>query len=199
VGKDLVSKKRANFGLPRGNPARELLRESGSLASACAHLPKRKTATMKRANAILALRQILLKRRNALRQSVQNELTDLCRIRASRAVGDWGDEAFDCCGDELNSQLAQAESRELQAIEDALERMREGTYGLCEDCDGQIPLARLQAVPYATRCVKCQSASESCHGRLFDFRPTPTALRPYLQTAAAKRPGYGDAAFPLRL
>jgi len=52
------------------------------------------------------------------------------------------------------------ESRELARIENALERMRDGQYGVCEACGISIPLARLNALPYATLCIKCQRESE---------------------------------------
>ena len=63
--------------------------------------------------------------------------------------------------DELNSQLAAAESRELAQIDNALQSIREGSYGVCESCASAIPLARLEAIPYATLCIKCQRAAES--------------------------------------
>jgi DnaK suppressor protein len=43
----------------------------------------------------------------------------------------------------------------LGAIEHALERIEEGTYGNCEECSGKIPKLRLEAIPYAALCVKC--------------------------------------------
>ncbi|MBA3480356.1 MAG: TraR/DksA C4-type zinc finger protein, partial [Pirellulales bacterium] len=66
--------------------------------------------------------------------------------------------------DEISSTLAEVESRELASIEVALERMRAGKYGLCEICNGKIPLARLNALPYATSCIECQRATESAGG-----------------------------------
>jgi DnaK suppressor protein len=48
----------------------------------------------------------------------------------------------------------------LANIENALENMRQGTYGDCESCGGSIPLARLQALPYATLCIHCQREAE---------------------------------------
>ncbi len=48
--------------------------------------------------------------------------------------------------------------------EDALraaERRAEGVYGACEDCGGEIGAERLAVLPAATRCVRCQAASES--------------------------------------
>ena len=42
-------------------------------------------------------------------------------------------------------------------IETALERIETGTYGTCQDCEGQIPKTRLNAIPHAALCVKCAS------------------------------------------
>ena len=62
--------------------------------------------------------------------------------------------------DEISSQLAEVESRELASIENALERMKDGKYGQCEVCGGRIPMARLNALPYATVCIDCQRELE---------------------------------------
>ena len=62
--------------------------------------------------------------------------------------------------DEISSQLVEVESRELSQIEDALNRLRDGRYGECEQCDKPIPLARLQAVPYAISCIECARKQE---------------------------------------
>jgi len=48
----------------------------------------------------------------------------------------------------------------IQDLEDALERMDEGTYGVCEECGQPIPWERLEVMPEARRCVRCQTASE---------------------------------------
>ncbi|MDA1202362.1 MAG: TraR/DksA family transcriptional regulator, partial [Planctomycetota bacterium] len=74
--------------------------------------------------------------------------------------GDLVDAAYDSAQDEISSQLAEVESRELASIENALERMQEGSYGQCEVCGGRIPVARLQALPYATMCIGCQRELE---------------------------------------
>ena len=52
---------------------------------------------------------------------------------------------------------------ELESIEMALHRIAQGTYGLCEVCDTQIPLTRLLAFPPALRCLTCQSAAEQAN------------------------------------
>ncbi|MFQ5591193.1 MAG: TraR/DksA family transcriptional regulator [Phycisphaerae bacterium] len=50
-------------------------------------------------------------------------------------------------------------SRAAEAV-DALQRIRDGTYGMCADCGKRIPAARLQVKPEATRCVACQAEYE---------------------------------------
>src|SRR5687768_5297315 len=107
---------------------------------------------MARKDAILSMRQILIKRRDALRKALAGDLSMLKELKEQTA-GDVVDAALDCAQDEINSQLAEVESRELASIENALERMRSGNYGVCEVCEEAIPLARLQALPYATLCI----------------------------------------------
>ena len=48
----------------------------------------------------------------------------------------------------------------LRFVEDALVRFDTGTYGLCVDCGTEIDAARLEAIPYAALCLKCQSKRE---------------------------------------
>lgn len=112
-----------------------------------------------RKEAILNQHQILLKRRDALRKALAGDLSLLKELRAQTS-GDVVDAALDSVQDEISSQLAEVESRELARIENALERMRQGEYGICEGCGCNIPIARLNALPYATLCIKCQREAE---------------------------------------
>lgn len=105
------------------------------------------------------LESVLLRRREALRRSLSDELAHF-NTSEERIVGDQADSALDADYGFINSQLAETESRELALIEHALERMGEGRYGDCEECGKKIPTARLQALPYATTCIDCQRASE---------------------------------------
>lgn len=114
---------------------------------------------MARKDAIHQLRQILIKRRDALRKALAGDLSLLKELR-QQTSGDMVDAALDSAQDEISSQLAEVESRELANIEVALERIREGHYGMCEGCECQIPMARLQALPYATLCINCQREAE---------------------------------------
>jgi len=56
--------------------------------------------------------------------------------------------------------VLQTLDRTLRQIDAALARLHAGGYGACSSCSDAIPLARLQAVPFATQCVPCQERSE---------------------------------------
>lgn len=115
---------------------------------------------MARKDSILKLRELLLKRRDALRKALDGDLSMLKSLR-DQIGGDVVDAALDSAQDEISSKLAEVESRELGNIENALELIRQGKYGLCEVCGGKIPMARLNALPYATNCIECQRAAET--------------------------------------
>ena len=113
---------------------------------------------MPRKDALKKLRDVLVLRRKALRQALNGDLSLLNDLRDTK--GDVVDFALDSAQDEINSQLAAVESREIARIDEALNHMDEGTYGLCAGCKSPIPLARLQALPYATCCIECKRKLE---------------------------------------
>jgi DnaK suppressor protein len=61
-------------------------------------------------------------------------------------------------------RLDDREQVEVDDIEAALARLRAGTFGLCEECHGEIPMPRLRATPTARRCLACQRAREEAGG-----------------------------------
>lgn len=61
--------------------------------------------------------------------------------------------------DEENAIVA-AEERLLDEVQDALERIQAGTFGNCEECGRPITTERLEAVPYAARCMACATRLE---------------------------------------
>ncbi len=52
------------------------------------------------------------------------------------------------------------ETRLLKGVQEALREIHVGTFGRCAACDGEIPLRRLQAVPWSPYCVECQQGTE---------------------------------------
>jgi len=100
-------------------------------------------------------------RREELRKRLGGELKDLRNYKtADSSTGDSADLAFDSGSEEVASQLAELESRELTQIERSLVRLKQGIYGLCEGCHKKIPVARLNALPFSTTCVECQREME---------------------------------------
>lgn len=115
---------------------------------------------MSRSNALLRLHDRLVARCEELRKKLpldtDGKTTDTARLN----VGDLGDVASEGAVNELNSQLASIETRELFFIQRAILMIREGRYGTCEECEGAIPIARLNALPYSVMCVACQRTQE---------------------------------------
>lgn len=72
-------------------------------------------------------------------------------------MADIGSDNFE---QEFTLSLIESDGDTLAKIEGALDRIEDGSYGLCEECGAKIPKQRLLAVPYATMCVKCASRTE---------------------------------------
>ena len=74
---------------------------------------------------------------------------------ASKAPVDLADVATDNFEQEFTLSLMQNQEQVLGEISEALERIRQGTFGRCEECQKPIAKARLQALPYTRHCVAC--------------------------------------------
>ncbi len=61
---------------------------------------------------------------------------------------------------ELGFKLKNSEEVLLAAIDAALKRIEEGTYGICQDCGARIREERLKIMPYAVRCINCKTEYE---------------------------------------
>ena len=85
-------------------------------------------------------------------------------------VGDPGDESVARMQADLSIEEAGRDSEELDEIEAALARIKDGSYGYCVDCGGEIDIRRLEAQPTAARDVDCQAK----HEKTFAHRGTPT-------------------------
>ena len=112
---------------------------------------------MARLAALHTMQNTLLGRRLVLSKRLGGDLDGLSNSLTS---GDAADAAFDNVGEELASQLAELEAKELSQIDRALLRIKQGMYGICDGCECKIPVARLSALPYSTMCISCQRDSE---------------------------------------
>jgi DnaK suppressor protein len=91
----------------------------------------------------------------------QMELQRWLTTRCSEDLGDEADTAREVSETELSFSVAEIRSSEVAEIEDALRRIVDGTYGVCDMCGEPIPAARLRAAPSARLCLSCQKKSES--------------------------------------
>ena len=71
------------------------------------------------------------------------------------APKDFEDRASERQGDEVLEALGDAEQTELRMIEAALQRIEDGTYGVCANCGADIPSKRLDLLPYTPVCPRC--------------------------------------------
>jgi len=72
---------------------------------------------------------------------------------------DLNEQAIDIEDDEVLESLGAAAQREIALLKLALERIKDGSYGICQKCDNAISDARLEAVPYAPLCKVCAQAA----------------------------------------
>ncbi|MBP1718424.1 MAG: molecular chaperone DnaK [Deltaproteobacteria bacterium] len=79
---------------------------------------------------------------------------------ATTDIGDLIDQAGDERDREMSLLLTGRDKEKLQSINEALEKIREGSYGVCEECGDKIGPGRLKVMPLAKYCVSCQSKLE---------------------------------------
>jgi len=70
------------------------------------------------------------------------------------------DVATDNYDREFSFGIAAGENKQLRLVDDALKRIEEGVYGKCSNCENQIKISRLKAIPQADLCISCQSEEE---------------------------------------
>ncbi len=121
---------------------------------------KKKTGS---GNRHASLKQILLVKREALIQQIKQQLGQSVSEEQQRrleAAMDSGDQALVDLEREMGISLQEMRNRERQLIDDAIDSLDEGTYGMCADCGEEISEKRLHALPFARLCVECQSKRE---------------------------------------
>ncbi|MHB8057162.1 MAG: TraR/DksA family transcriptional regulator [Desulfuromonadaceae bacterium] len=107
------------------------------------------------------IRMILEKlKENALREIRKSVKNGTEAVAAIEPGGDIYDQASSERDRELGLLLGDREREKIHSIDEALLRIDEGDYGICEECDEDIPLGRLKAMPFTRHCVKCKSDLE---------------------------------------
>src|SRR6059058_2267826 len=104
--------------------------------------------------------QLLLKRGELLGGTAAKPLQWTMENNSGRQ-GDMADQASGTNEVHIQLKLKQTDAKILQAIEDALGRIDEGSYGVCRDCGEPIADARLEAIPWTRSCISCKEKQKA--------------------------------------
>ena len=107
------------------------------------------------------IREILQKMKDDTLREINKSLKNGTEtLTIGEPSGDIYDQASSERDRELGLILGDREREKLHNIDEALLRIEEEEYGICEECEEEIPLGRLKAMPFARHCVRCKSDLE---------------------------------------
>ena len=116
---------------------------------------------------LLYFKKLILKRKEEVLDEIKHISEDTLKKSQKDAAGDisgytyhMADIATDTYDREFSLSLASNERKVIYEIDDAIKKIEEGTYGVCEECESLIAKTRLKALPYARLCLKCQQKLE---------------------------------------
>ena len=120
---------------------------------------------------IKQFRQLLITERSKVAKEIRSIAQDATKS-PREASGDlsaytvhMADMAADTYERELSMNIASSEQEVLYQIDDALKRLDDGSFGVCQQCSQPISMSRLKAVPYASLCIGCQRVKEQKNKR----------------------------------
>lgn len=116
---------------------------------------------------LVYFKKLILKRKEEVVEQINHISEDTLKKSQKDAAGDisgytyhMADIATDTYDREFSLGLASNERKLIYEIDDAVKKIEDGTYGICEGCKNLITKTRLKAIPYARRCLKCQEKTE---------------------------------------
>src|SRR5258708_35271652 len=110
------------------------------------------------------LHEILVEKRTSLQRQVERLAKDVAEstqvTENAKSPISSAENASDSYDQDCAFMSMESEEELMRKVDIALARMREGSYGQCEECEDNIKPERLEALPWATMCVKCQELEE---------------------------------------
>lgn len=121
----------------------------------------KKSDENERAQFLKDAREVLERKRQELSNVLSSSFDDMREGDNSELTNSDYDDMGSTVDTDTAYRLMELGSVEIEEIDRALQRMDAGTYGLCEECDAQINIERLKALPFTPMCINCKRLSES--------------------------------------
>ena len=115
------------------------------------------------------MKAILLKMKEETLNEIQKAMKSGADSGTGEPSGDIYDQASSERDRELGLLLGDREREKLRNIDEALLKITEGEYGVCEECEEDIPIGRLKVMPFARYCVKCKADIEKLQAQTKRF------------------------------
>jgi DnaK suppressor protein len=119
--------------------------------------PKRRAKTSSPGKKYAAIRRDLERQRKAM---LEESVGGLANPNGQAAFPDVSDQASAEAEQNFTMRIREREQRLIKKIDEALDRMDQNTYGICERCEEEIPYPRLKARPVTTLCINCKTLEE---------------------------------------
>lgn len=113
------------------------------------------------------LKEKLLKLRKDIEKRVSSISTEALKYPDRLNPEEDGTEEFERA---FALELAGNEQETIREIEDALRRLEEGTFGICEVCGEPIEVSRIKAIPFVTQCIGCKRKEEQLSGKRYNIK-----------------------------
>ncbi|HMK49285.1 MAG TPA: TraR/DksA family transcriptional regulator [Thermodesulfovibrionales bacterium] len=146
------------------SPPAKRVKEAGPLskpkASASAKHVQKKESEEERN---LRLKRLLVEKRKEVLREIKNDTSRYIKGESKQLVDtalDDGDWSIVDLAEDINLQHLGAHREDLLKIDEAIRKLAEGTYGICEDCGDEISEQRLKILPYAICCIDCKEKRE---------------------------------------
>ena len=118
---------------------------------------KRKAKTLSQGKKYAAIRRDLVRQRKVM---LEEAVEGLANPNGQEAFPDVSDQASAEAEQNFLMRIREREQRLIKKIDEALARMDQDTYGICERCEEEIPYPRLKARPVTTLCIDCKTLEE---------------------------------------
>ena len=104
----------------------------------------------------------LLTRKEQIEKNLRGTFTEMSAMRALD-LSDEGDYASVAVETDIDATIMEQQRKELNEIELALDKIRDGSYGICEMCEDEISIERLKVKNFARYCISCREITEKEH------------------------------------